>query len=208
MFKQLNMSKGRLSILVILLVLFFDQALKIWVKTTMMIGEEHHIFGNWFILHFTENNGMAFGFEFAGKAGKYFLSIFRIVAVSFIGIYISKIIKKELPLGFVVAVSLIFAGATGNILDSLFYGLIFNGSHFQIASFLPDTGSYGSFLQGKVVDMLYFPIIKGHWPSWSPINPKEQFIFFRPIFNIADSAITSGMFLILIFYRRILKNEI
>jgi len=202
------MSKGRLSILIILIVLFVDQALKIWIKTTMMIGEEHHIFGDWFILHFTENNGMAFGFEFAGKIGKYFLSIFRIVAVSFIGVYIFKIIKKDLPLGFIVSVSLIFAGATGNIIDSLFYGLIFNHSHYQIAQLLPETGVYGKFLQGKVVDMLYFPIIKGHWPSWSPINPREQFIFFRPVFNIADSAISIGMFIIILFYKKVLKQEV
>ena len=156
------MSKGRLAILIILLVLITDQVFKIWIKTTMMIGDEHHIFGNWFILHFTENNGMAFGFEFAGKAGKYFLSIFRIIAVTFIAIYISKIIKKDLPIGFIMAVSLIFAGALGNIIDSLFYGIIFDHSYYQVASFLPETGGYGSFLQGRVVDMLYFPVIKGH----------------------------------------------
>lgn len=202
------MSKGRIAILIILLVLLADQALKIWIKTTMMIGEEHRIFGNWFILHFTENNGMAFGLEFGQKIGKYLLSIFRIVAVTFIGIYISRIIKKEVPMGFVIAVAFIFAGATGNIIDSAFYGLIFDHSYYQLAHFLPDAGGYAGFLQGRVVDMLYFPVINGHWPSWSPINPSEQFIFFRPVFNIADSAITCGMFLILLFYRKTLQKEL
>jgi len=203
-----KMSKGRIAILVILLVLIADQMLKFWVKTTMMMGQEHHIFGNWFILHFTENNGMAFGLEFGKEIGKYILSIFRIVAVTFIGIYIARIIKKEVPVGFVIAVALIFAGATGNIIDSAFYGLIFDHSTYQLSAFMPEAGGYAGFLQGRVVDMLYFPIINGNWPSWSPINPTEQFIFFRPVFNIADSAITGGMTLIILFYRKTLKEEL
>jgi len=203
-----KLSKGNIAILTILLVLLADQVLKFWVKTTMMMGQEHHIFGNWFILHFTENNGMAFGLEFGKEIGKYVLSIFRIVAVTFIGIYIARIIKKEVPLGFVIAVALIFAGATGNIIDSAFYGLIFEHSNYQLSAFLPEAGGYAGFLQGRVVDMLYFPVINGHWPSWSPINPTEQFIFFRPVFNLADSAITGGMTLIIAFYRDTLKKEL
>lgn len=202
------MSKGHLSVLIILLVLLADQILKVWIKTHMMIGEEYHVAGNWFIIHFTENNGMAFGLEFFGKAGKYMLSLFRVVAVVFISYYLTKLSKKEIPLGYLIAVSLILAGATGNIFDSAFYGLIFDHSHYQVAQFMPEVGGYSSFLQGKVVDMFYFPIIEGHWPAWSPFRPTEQFIFFRPVFNIADSAISVGMMLILFFYRKTLQKEL
>lgn len=201
-------AKGTLAISIILLVLIVDQTLKLWIKTHMMIGEEHQILGNWFIIHFTENNGMAFGFEFGKQYGKYFLSIFRIAAVIFIGFYISRILKKETPVGYLVAVSLIFAGAMGNILDSAFYGLIFNHSYYQVAQLFPPEGGYAGFLQGRVVDMLYFPILEGHWPAWSPIHPTEPFIFFRPVFNIADSAITTGMFMIILFHRKTLQKEL
>ncbi len=202
------MTKGRLSILIILAIILADQVLKIWIKTHMMIGEEHHIAGNWFIIHFTENNGMAFGLEFFGKIGKYMLSVFRIVAVCFIGYYISKLIKKEVQIGFIIAVTLIFAGALGNIIDSVFYGLFFDHSYYQVAQFLPETGGYAGFLQGRVVDMFYFPIIRGHWPTWSPINPSEPFIFFRPVFNIADSAISVGMFIVILFHRKTLQSQL
>ncbi|MDA3891402.1 MAG: lipoprotein signal peptidase [Salinivirgaceae bacterium] len=201
------MSKGRLVILIVFIVLLVDQTLKLWIKSTMMIGEEYHIFGNWFILHFTENNGMAFGLELGGSIGKYFLSIFRIVAVGFIAYYISRIVEKNVPTGFLIAVSLIFAGATGNIIDSAFYGLVFDHSYYQVAHFFAEQ-NYASFLQGRVVDMLYFPVIKGHWPTWSPINPSEPLIFFRPVFNIADSAITCGMFIIILFHRGTLQKEL
>jgi signal peptidase II len=201
------MSKGKLAILVVLLVLIADQCLKIWIKTHMMIGEEIHVSGNWFIIHFTENNGMAFGIEFFGKIGKYMLSIFRIVAVILIAFYISRLVKREVPTGFVVAASLIMAGALGNIIDSAFYGLIFEHSYNQVATLFPADGGYASFLQGRVVDMFYFPIIEGHWPAWSPFKPTQEFIFFRPIFNLADSAITTGMAMVLVFYRKTLQNE-
>jgi len=201
------MTKGRLAIFLIALILLADQALKIWIKTHMEIGQEYHI-ANWFIIHFTENNGMAFGLQFAGKIGKYLLSIFRIIAVGFIGYYITRLVKKEIKIGYLIAVTLIFAGAVGNILDSLFYGLIFDHSYYQIAGFMPEGGGYAGFLQGRVVDMFYFPVIKGTWPSWSPINPSEPFVFFRPVFNLADSAITIGMSIILLFHRKTLQKEL
>lgn len=173
----------------------------------MIIGEEFNVAGNWFIIHFTENNGMAFGIEFFGKAGKYLLSIFRIVAVTFIGYYIYKLVKRPVATGFVIAVALVMAGALGNIIDSALYGLIFNDSYNQLATMFPADGGYAGFLQGRVVDMFYFPIIETHWPDWSPFKPGQQFIFFRPVFNIADSAITSGMAIILLFYRKTLQSE-
>lgn len=169
----------------------------------MSLGDEIVIFKNWFILHFVENNGMAFGFEFAGEYGKMFLSIFRILAVIAIGWYLSKLVRhKDVPFGFVASISLILAGAVGNIIDSLFYGLIFSHSYGQVATLFPGGGGYEGFLHGRVVDMFYFPLISGQYPSWLPIVGGRDFLFFRPVFNIADSSITIGIFSILIFYRR------
>jgi len=200
------------SFLVIFLVLFVDQVLKFWIKTNMYLGQEYHVFGNWFIIHFTENNGMAFGMEFAGNYGKLFLSIFRIIAVAVIGWYLfSKAKKKEITTGLAISLSFIFAGAIGNILDSAFYGMIFNDSYFQVAQLLPEGGGYGSFLHGKVVDMLYFPIIQSHYPGWFPFWQGEEFIFFRPVFNISDASITTGVILLILFqkkyFRKLTENK-
>jgi signal peptidase II len=196
------MSRKQKSILIIFLILLFDQLLKIYIKTNFKLGDEVIIAKNWFIIHFVENNGMAFGLEFGDSIGKYLLSIFRIVAVSAIGWYLTRLWKKEIPFGLIASFSLIFAGALGNILDSAFYGLIFNESYVQVATLFPEGGGYASFLQGRVVDMFYFPLFSGHYPQWVPIFGGQEFLFFRPVFNVADSSITIGIFLILLFYRR------
>ena len=201
------MSKATKSTIFIITILVLDQALKIWIKTHMTLGQEFSIIGNWFILHFIENNGMAFGMEFAGKTGKLILSIFRIIAVVGIGLYLRHLIKEGAPYGLVFSISAIFAGAIGNIIDSAFYGIIFTDSgFFQLASIFPKEGGYSSFLHGRVVDMLYFPVIKGYYPSWFPWNAGGEFIFFRPVFNLADSSITIGVSSILIFQKHFFKK--
>lgn len=179
-----------------------DQILKIWIKTNFFLGQEIQIF-DWFIIHFTENNGMAFGMEFGGKLGKTLLTLFRIIVVA-IGIkYVADFVKEKLPNGALIAIGLIIGGAIGNIIDSTFYGVIFNESYNNVASFLPEAGGYAPILHGKVVDMFYFPLINSHYPDWLPIWGGEHFIFFRPVFNIADAGISVGIFTILIFYRKL-----
>lgn len=195
-------------ITIITLVLLIDQFVKIWIKTHMHLREEFSVFGNWFLIHFTENNGMAFGMELGGEWGKLALSIFRIVAVAGIGYFLNKLYKENAPPGVVAGFSLIFAGAVGNIIDSAFYGLIFSESSFyEAARMFPEEGGYATFLHGKVVDMLYFPLIEGNYPEWFPVWGGESFIFFRPVFNIADSSITIGVLLILIFQRDFFRSE-
>lgn len=200
------MSLGKKSFSLILLILLVDQILKIWVKTHMEIGQEIHMFGKWGVLHFIENNGMAFGMEMGGKPGKFILSIFRIAAIFGIGWFLRSLIAKKSNLGLILSVSAILAGAIGNIIDSAFYGMIFSESFNQPAILFPPGGGYSSFLHGRVVDMFYFPVINTHWPQWSPVKAGESFVFFRPVFNIADSAITCGVISILLFQKKMFKD--
>lgn len=200
------MSTGKKAVLLVILILIADQILKFWVKTHMVLGEERQIFGNWGLLHFIENNGMAFGMEIGGKTGKIILSLFRIAAIGAITWFLSSLIKKKSYTGLILAVSAILAGAIGNIIDSAFYGMIFSESYSQPAVLFPPEGGYSSFLLGRVVDMLYFPVINTTWPDWSPFRPGESLVFFRPVFNIADSAITCGVFAIIIFQKKMFRD--
>lgn len=180
-------------LILIFLVLLADQALKTWIKTHMYLGQEFNIIGKWFIIHFTENNGMAFGMEFGGEFGKLALSLFRIAAVAGIGYGLHYLIKHKYHRGLILNVALIFSGALGNIIDSVFYGKIYG---------------YEGLFHGRVVDMLYFPIAEGHFPSWLPIWGGEEFVFFRPVFNLADAAISVGVILILIFQKSYFKEDV
>ena len=200
------MTTGKKSVLFILLILLADQVLKIWVKTHLLIGQEIHLLGNWGILHFIENNGMAFGMEMGGKPGKFILSIFRIIAIFGIGWFLNSLITKKAHFGLILAVSSILAGAIGNIIDSAFYGMIFSESFNQPAILFPPGGGYSSFLHGRVVDMLYFPVVNTNWPDWSPFKPGESLVFFRPVFNLADSAITCGVFSIVLFQKKMFRG--
>jgi signal peptidase II len=208
----MKFSKGFWAIAVILLVLIADQSLKIWVKTNMYLYQSFEI-TSWFHIYFTENPGMAFGIEVFNKM---FLSIFRIIASCAIAYYLYLLIKRNFPTGFIICVALIFAGAVGNIIDCVFYGVIFDASlapsiiypEGVVATMFPPGGGYASWLHGKVVDMFYFPIIKTTWPEWMPFFGGEKFVFFSPIFNIADSAISVGVATIILFYRKTFVKEL
>lgn len=203
--------------ILVFLVLLADQALKIYIKTTMPINTSREVFGTWFQLYFVENPGMAYGWKFGGSWGKLILTIFRLGAVAFGTYYIGRIIKLGYHRGFIICASLIYAGAIGNLIDSCFYGLIFDRGMIYdpiagdysiyngIAQFAKN--GYASILHGNVVDMLYFPVLKGTFPSWVPVWGGERFEFFRPIFNIADAAISSGIIAIVVFQSRFFKKK-
>ena len=191
------------SILTVLVVLFIDQVLKIWVKTNMFLYQDINIFDNWFIIKFIENNGMAFGIDLPGDYGKLMLTTFRIIAAIGIIYYLGVLIKQKVHSGLIITISLVLAGAIGNILDSAFYGIMFSeSSPFAKAVLFPSDGGYSSFLHGKVVDMFYFPVIQGTWPEWIPFKGGGTFEFFRPVFNIADASITVGVVAIMVFQKR------
>lgn len=202
------MSLSKKSILIIILILLLDQTVKILIKTNMTLYQDIHVFGNWFLIKFIENDGMAFGFDLPGNYGKLILSLFRIIAVIGIGFYLRQLIKLDSPKGLIFSISVILAGALGNIIDSVFYANIFSQStQFTTATLFPEGGGYGTFLHGHVVDLFYFPILRGYYPDWFPWLGGNPFEFFRPVFNIADSAITTGVMTILIFQKKFFLME-
>lgn len=199
-----------LALITVVAVLVVDQVSKVWVKTNMYLDESITVFGDWFFIHFIENPGMAFGLELGGVTGKLMLSLFRIVAVGFIMWYLRNQIKIGAHKGLIFSIALVLAGAIGNIIDSAFYGIIFSESpRFtpEVAVMFPPEGGYAGFLQGKVVDMLYFPLIDTMWPEWMPWVGGTRFRFFQPVFNVADSAISVGMALIILNQKRFFAEE-
>lgn len=195
-----------LALSVATVAIVIDQIIKFAVKLNMYLHESFSVCGDWFYIYFTENRGMAFGMELVGKL---FLTSFRLVAVSLLGYYLYRIIRnKKFPVGYVVSIALILAGAMGNIIDSLFYGEIFTHSAGRVASLVPFGEGYGDFMYGNVVDMFYFPLFSFDWPSWVPFVGGEHFIFFSPIFNFADACISCSLVAILLFYRKCINMSL
>ncbi len=204
------MKKKFWLIAIVLIVLAIDQSLKIWVKTHMVYGEEFKILGlDWALIHFVENNGMAFGLSLGGGYGKLVLSIFRIIAVGFLVYYLNFLLGSGAKRGILISFSIILAGAIGNIIDSAIYGMIFSEStyHGGLAEIFPEAGGYSSFLHGKVVDMFYFPIINGFLPDWLPLWGGKHILFFQPVFNVADASISLGVINMLLFNRTFFANQ-
>jgi signal peptidase II len=189
------------SLLIISLVLMVDQISKFYVKTHFSLGDSIKVF-DWFQILFVENEGMAWGAKIPGEYGKLFLTLFRLVAIVGIGYWLWDSVRKNMSKILIVAIALIFAGAFGNIIDSVLYGIIFNDSHHQVATLFPSEGAYGTIFHGKVVDMLYFPLWKGYLPEWLPIWGGKFFTFFDPVFNIADMSISTGVGLLIVFNKR------
>ena len=187
--------------ILILIILLIDQISKIYIKTHFVLGEEVEVF-NWFKIHFVENPGMAWGVKIPGDYGKLFLTLFRLVAITGIGYWLWDTVRKHAPKILTLCVALIFAGALGNIIDSVFYGFLFDHSNSQVAQFLPEGGGYAAIFYGKVVDMLYFPLWDGILPEWIPFFGGDHFTFFQPVFNIADSSISVGIILLLLFNKK------
>ena len=191
-------TKGRLAALITVAILLVDQIIKIWVKTSMPLHDSIHI-TDWFYLTFIENMGMAFGMQLGSKI---ILSLFRVAAICFLGYYIWKQVKQNARTGYIVCLSMVLAGAAGNLIDCMFYGLIFNESSSNYVSyFVPFGTGYAPFLMGKVVDMFYFPLIETEWPTWVPMVGGDHFVFFSPVFNFADASISVSVVLLLLFYR-------
>lgn len=189
------------SILLIVLILIIDQVSKFYIKTNFFLGEEVQVF-DWFRIHFVENEGMAWGAKIPGAYGKLILTLFRLVAITGIGYWLYTSVKNKAPRVLILAIAFIFAGAMGNIIDSVFYGIIFGDSHHQVASLFPEGGGYGTLFHGKVVDMLHFPMWKGYLPDWIPFWGGDYFVFFEPVFNIADTAISTGVGLLIFFNKK------
>ncbi len=199
MSSQQVVKRGWMAVLIVTAILLIDQVIKIWVKTNMTLHEQIEIF-SWFKIVFIENNGMAYGMEIGSKL---VLSIFRMVAISLLGYYIYGQVKKKARWGYLVCLSMVMAGAIGNLLDSMFYGLVFNASSEYYTSYwVPFGNGYAPFLMGKVVDMFYFPLIVTTWPDWVPFVGGNPYVFFSPIFNFADASISVGVVLLLLFYRK------
>ena len=196
-------NKGGLATILVVAILAVDQVIKIWVKTNMSLHEVIPVF-DWFKIVFIENNGMAYGMEIGSKIA---LSLFRIVAICWLTWYIIRQVRQDAKTGYIVCMVMVLAGAAGNLIDCMFYGLIFNGaSESYVSYFVPFGQGYAPFLMGKVVDMFYFPLIVTHYPSWVPLWGGQEFIFFSPVFNFADASISVGVALLLLFYREELSK--